>query len=247
MASLNVKGLQQVFGDVSVLTEVNLALASGQTLAILGASGSGKTTLLRLIAGQTPLQAGEIYLDGQALSSLNQRERRIFYLSQEALLFPHLSAFENIAFGLRVRKEKTAFVRQRTAEMLKKLDLVEQAHQLPQALSGGQKQRVAFGRALMVEPRLLLLDEPFAALDNETRARMQQLFREVVQQAGVSSILVTHDQKEALLLGNEFAFLEKGRLHHFPNRNAFVADTRTGVQAELAFWNRLKIENNDKL
>lgn len=248
MANLKIEGLQQSFGDTTILKDVNLELASGKTLAILGASGSGKTTLLRLIGGQETLQAGQIYLDGQPLGSLSQREQRIFYLSQEALLFPHLSAFENIAFGLRARKKKPAVIRQRTGEMLEKLDLVEQADFLPQALSGGQKQRVAFGRALMVAPRLLLLDEPFGALDNETRARMQALFREVVQQVGVSSILVTHDQKEALLLGQQFAFLQTGHLHHYPNRAAFVADARTGVQDELSFWNRLQAKtDNDEL
>lgn len=244
MAALELRELDKSFGRQPLLKKINLSLSTGKTLAILGASGSGKTTLLRLIAGQEPPDAGQILLQGQPLETFPKKAQRIFYLSQEALLFPHLSAFENIAFGLRVRKEKEPIVRQRTLEMLERLELSAQAQQLPEALSGGQKQRVAFGRALMVEPELLLLDEPFGALDNETRARMQAFFKTVVQQSDTTSILVTHDQKEALLLGQQFAFLEKGQLHNYADEAAFVADARTGVKAELDFWKRLQAKTD---
>jgi len=235
---LTVHQLSKSFGADLVLREVSFALAAHQTLAILGRSGCGKTTLLKIIAGLLPGN-GQVRLADQDISRLPPQQRGVVYLYQEALLFPHLNVFENVAFGLRLRKESASIIREKTLQMLDYLDLAEQLHKMPTELSGGQKQRVAFGRALIIRPRLLLLDEPFGALDVETRQQMQGVFKRIAAEQGITSVFVTHDLKEAVLMGDRLGYMEWGKLHIFNTLEEFTADERTGMQQEIDFWKKL--------
>ena len=238
-AYLQVHGLTVELAGHCLLRDVALTLETAQTLSIVGRSGSGKTSLLRALAGLLPLTRGSISLGGRAVETLPAAARGIVYMGQEALLFPHLDVFENIAFGLRMRRQPEASVRAAVQQLLEQLDLLGLARRRPETLSGGQKQRVAFGRALIVAPPLLLLDEPFSNLDPGTRAAMQALVRSQVKAHGVRALLVTHDVKEALLLGDRLALLAAGQLRHYHDRAAFCADPATGAAHEAAFWRAL--------
>ena len=242
MTLLELQHIGVSFGQETVLTDLSLQLKERETLAVLGRSGCGKTTLLKVIAGLINPSVGQILLRKRSMMSLPPQQRGMIYLYQEALLFPHLNVFENVSFGLRLRKESPANVRKRTMDMLEKLDLSAQLDKMPDTLSGGQKQRVAFGRALILHPEVLLLDEPFGNLDVETRQNMQQFFKKVAAEEKISAIFVTHDLKEALLMGDRLAFLSEGQIEVFPNREAFIQDSRTGVKGELEFWKNLNLE-----
>jgi len=236
---LHVDELGVRLGSEAVLRDVSLEVSAGTTLAIIGHSGCGKTTLLRAIAGLLPLSAGRITLGAQRVDAMPPQRRGIVYLNQEPLLFPHLNVFENIAFGLRLRHQSDSIIRERVSELLVQLELDGLARRSPQALSGGQRQRAAFGRALIVAPSLLLLDEPFSSLDPQTRLSMQRLFKEVTHARGITALFVTHDLKESLRMGDRFAMLHGGRLQHYPDRRAFCADPATGVAREASFWGDL--------
>lgn len=244
---LHVDDLGVNLGGQRVLQGVSLAIDTGATLAIIGASGCGKTTLLRAIAGLLPLTAGRIVLGAQRVDVLPPQRRGIVYLNQEPLLFPHLNVFDNIAFGLRLRHRAERTIRKQVEELLMQLELDGLAARPPQALSGGQRQRAAFGRALIVAPSLLLLDEPFSNLDPETRISMQQVFKRLAHARGITALFVTHDLKESLRMGDHFAMLRGGRLQHYANRAAFCADPATGVAREASFWNDLAIGRSPTL
>ena len=235
---LQVDHISKTFGAQQVLQPVSFALRQKQVLSVLGASGSGKTTLLKIIAGLETPDGGLILLAGKDITALPPQQRGIVYLYQEALLFPHLTVAENIGFGLRLRKITNAQIERQVATMLERLELSEEADKMPDQLSGGQKQRVAFGRALIISPRVLLLDEPFAALDSQTRGRMQTLFKEVAADYDITALFVTHDLKEALIMGDEMAVIREGRWTPYSNREAFLQDPATGVREEIKFWNQ---------
>ena len=237
---LQVQAVRKAFGGEGVLHDVSFNVAQHETLGVLGPSGCGKTTLLKIIAGLETADAGAIQLEGQDLTGLPPQDRGVAYLYQEPLLFPHLDVFENIAFGLRLRKLSDDEVSRRVDEMLANLELEAHARKQPDQLSGGQRQRVAFGRAIIIRPRLLLLDEPFGNLDVEIRASMQQLFQHLVHQFEITSLFVTHDLKEAILMGDRLASLRAGRFRTYPDTRAFIADPDAGVMQELAFWDDLK-------
>ncbi|MEM6262909.1 MAG: ABC transporter ATP-binding protein [Bacteroidota bacterium] len=240
MSLLHIHTLSKQFEGESVLSNLEFELAEGEMLSILGRSGSGKTTLMKIIAGLETADAGEVWLDGNNINSVPPHKRNIVYLYQEALLFPHLNVFDNVAFGLRLRKEPEATVSQQTAEMLEAIELADQAEKMPQQLSGGQRQRVAFGRALAINPRVLLLDEPFGALDTETRALMQGFLKKVVKEFRITSLFVTHDLKEALLMGDRIGLMQAGKLNVYASKSDFIDDKQTGVQSELSFWENLR-------
>lgn len=238
MPFLSVKNIAKQFGQTAILKGVSFDMESKQTLAILGRSGCGKTTLLKIMAGLMSGE-GEVWLNGENIHHLPPQARGIVYLYQEALLFPHLSVFENVAFGLRLRKTPLSEVQNQTEKMLVDLGLKDHGRKMPDELSGGQKQRVAFGRALIIQPRLLLLDEPFGALDVETRAQMQFFFQKVSREQGITSIFVTHDLKESLLIGHQWGYMENGHLDIFHSIKSFSDDPRTGVRTEVDFWKKL--------
>jgi len=233
---LTVSNLSKHFSGQPVLRDLSFRLNEGEVLAVLGRSGGGKTTLLKILAGLENPDEGELLADGQNLRLVRPEERQMVYLYQEPLLFPHLTVFENVAFGLRIRRVPRTEADHRVREMLAELDLLDHAQKAPHQLSGGQRQRVSFGRALVIRPRLLLLDEPFGNLDAQTRADMQQLFLRMSQQHQITSIFVTHDSREALTVGTRFAYLDQQGLTSFASVAEFVQDGRTAIRSELAFW-----------
>lgn len=239
-AFLEVTGLSKSFGGEGVLQAVSFRLQPRQVLSVVGRSGGGKTTLLKIIAGLLPAGEGTIRRRGHDITALNAEKRDIVYLYQEPLLFPHLSVFENVAFGLRLRRVAKDEVERDVVHMLQSLDLLEHRDKAPHQLSGGQRQRVSFGRALILAPSLLLLDEPFSSLDTDTRAQMQALFKRVSVEYAITAIFVTHDLKEALILGDRLATLRDGRLHAYDTKAEFIADPEGGVAQEVAFWQSLE-------
>ena len=214
MATLRVAGLAKTFGSNRVLSDVNLAVPSGGLVAILGASGSGKTTLLRLICGFERPDVGTIELDGRVVAAggvhVAAEHRQIGYVAQEGALFPHLSVADNIVFGLPRRMRRS---HQGVAALLELVGLPASfADRPPQALSGGEQQRVALARALAPSPKLVLLDEPFSALDAALRVETREAVAAALAAAKATALLVTHDQAEALSMGHEVAVLREGRL-----------------------------------
>ena len=237
---LNIQHISKSFADNSILHDLSFNLAEKQTLAILGRSGCGKTTLLKIIAGLIEADKGQIEIGGRAVQDLPPQARKAVYLYQEPLLFPHLNVFENVAFGLRLQRESETEIRSKTRQMLENLELTSQVDKMPTTLSGGQRQRVAFGRALIIKPAVLLLDEPFGNLDVETRGNMQQLFKKIAAEFGITAVFVTHDLKESVLMGDQLAFMENGKLDVFEHLEDFIQDPRTGMKAEIEFWKNMK-------
>ena len=233
---LRVHDLAKRHGATSVFADLSLELDAGETLAVIGASGCGKTTLLRIVAGLEQADEGSIHIDGREISHATPQTRGAVYLYQEPLLFPHLDVFENIAFGLRLRATAQRTLQDEVKTMLDMLELGALARRAPASLSGGQRQRVAFGRALIVRPALLLLDEPFSNLDPAARAAMQALCKRMTYAHGSTVLFVTHDLKEALIMGDRYARLADGHYHSYTDRAAFCADPASGVTTELAFW-----------
>ncbi|MBT0607437.1 ABC transporter ATP-binding protein [Aequorivita echinoideorum] len=233
---LEIKNLDKTFGKETVLKNINLSLKKNAVVSLLGASGSGKTTLLKIIAGLEHQNNGEIFLNGKEISNIKPQRRNIVYLYQEALLFPHLNAFENVAFGLRLRKTPEKDVKQKVMQMLEYLGMPNHATKMANQLSGGQRQRISFGRAMIIEPSLLLLDEPFGALDSTTRQKMQELFKELAKTMQLSALFVTHDLKEAIVMGDSIGKIMKGHLKQHSDLREFYEDEESGVKKEVEFW-----------
>ena len=214
MPLLEINDVSVSFGDTEVLSGISLELESKQLLAVLGASGAGKSTLMRLIAGFDSVGGGSIVLDGETLSDTSKtvapEKRTIGIVPQDSALFPHLNVSQNIGFGLSVlSKEAKA---ERVGELLRLIRMEEFASRMPQELSGGQVQRVALARALAPRPKLVLLDEPFSALDAELRGQLREEVRQVLRAEGATAVLVTHDQEEALSLADRVAVLREGKI-----------------------------------
>lgn len=239
MMYLKVENISKAYGKRKVLQNTSLQVPANTTVSILGKSGCGKSTLLKIIAGIEQQDSGNIYLNEENITTKKANRRNIVYLFQEALLFPHLTVFENIAFGLRIRKQSNENIRMKVNTLLEQLEIGGEASKLPDQLSGGQKQRVAFGRALIINPPLILLDEPFSSLDVETRATMQQLYKSIANKYSITALFVTHDLKECLIMGDSIAYMENGNLTVYDNRTAFINDLKTGVKGEINFWNTL--------
>ncbi len=215
-AALAIQGVSKSFGRYPALNDVSLAAADKEFLALLGPSGSGKTTLLRVLAGLETPDAGEVRFGGEDFLALPARRRRVGMVFQHYALFRHMTVAQNIGFGLRVRprRERPApkEVRRRVGDLLSLVQLEGLGGRYPAQLSGGQRQRVALARALAIEPRMLLLDEPFGALDAQVRRDLRRWLRDVHDRAGVTTVFVTHDQEEALDLADRVAILKEGRL-----------------------------------
>ena len=236
---LSVENIKKSFGERTILQSISFGLQQHHTLGILGKSGCGKSTLLKIIAGLEAADSGTVALQEKPINALAAHLRGVIYLFQEPLLFPHLNVSENIAFGLKVRKLPTSDIKNKLAQTLLNLELEAHAKKMPHQISGGQKQRVAFGRALILNPPLLLLDEPFSSLDVETRANMQALYKRIAAEYDITALFVTHDLKEALTMGDQIAYMENGILEVYPSKTAFINDEKTGVRGERDFWSNL--------
>ncbi|MGC1381665.1 MAG: sulfate ABC transporter ATP-binding protein [Candidatus Baltobacteraceae bacterium] len=214
--SIAVRSITKRFGSFVALDDVDLDIPRGQLVALLGPSGSGKTTLLRIIAGLEVADSGSVHFDGEDFSNRTVRERRVGFVFQHYALFRHMTVFENVAFGLRVRpraaRPSPERIRARVGELLDLIQLRNQAERYPSQLSGGQRQRVALARALAVEPSVLLLDEPFGALDAKVRLELRRWLRQLHDEVGVTSVFVTHDQDEALEVADQVAVMNRGRI-----------------------------------
>ncbi|MFZ1388075.1 MAG: sulfate ABC transporter ATP-binding protein [Thiolinea sp.] len=214
--SIQVKNIQKRFSNFKALDDISLDFPTGKLVALLGPSGCGKTTLLRIIAGLETADSGQILLEGSDASNLHVRERQIGFMFQHYALFQHMTVFENVAFGLRVKPKNErpaeATIRQRVTELLELVQLGALAKRYPSQLSGGQRQRIALARALAVNPRVLLLDEPFGALDAKVRKELRRWLRQLHDELHITSIFVTHDQEEALEVADEIVLMNKGQV-----------------------------------
>jgi spermidine/putrescine transport system ATP-binding protein len=230
-------GVSKSYGDIVALQNVSFEIESGQFFSILGPSGCGKTTLLRLVAGFERPDKGKILIDGQDITGLPPNQRPVNTVFQQYALFPHLTVWENIAFGLRVAGRKEPEIKHEVSKMLKLIQLEQCSHKKPDEISGGQKQRVAIARALINKPRVLLLDEPLAALDLKLRQKMLLDLDQIHDEVGITFIFITHDQTEAMAVSDRIAVLHHGtveqigtpiQLYESPKSSfvaAFIGDT----------------------
>lgn len=229
---IRLRDLCMAFDNEQVLDHINLYINDKEFLTLLGPSGCGKTTTLRIIGGFAMPTSGDVLFDGVRINDVPPYKRQINTVFQKYALFPHLNVFENIAFGLRMQKLPEAEIKQRVMEMLETVSLKGFEHRRPEALSGGQQQRVAIARALVNRPKVLLLDEPLAALDLKLRKDMQIELKRIQQQVGITFIYVTHDQEEALTMSDTIVVMDKGSIQQIGTpediynepKNAFVAD-----------------------
>ncbi len=211
-ASIRLRGLSRHFGDVVALDNVDLDIASGEFMTLLGASGSGKSTMLSLIAGFDEPTSGVVEVSGRALNGVPPHKRNIGMVFQNYALFPHMSVADNIAFSLKQRKVPKAEITQRVGEALDVVELTGLERRRPAALSGGQRQRVALARAIVFRPQILLMDEPLAALDKRLREQLQIELKRIHAELGITFVFVTHDQEEALAMSDRIALVHSGRI-----------------------------------
>lgn len=209
---VELKNINKHFGNFKASDNVSFGIEKGKLIGLLGPSGSGKTTILRMIAGLENPDSGEIIIDGKVINNVPASKRGIGFVFQSYALFRYMTVFENIAFGLRVLKKSENEIKERVAELVKLIGLEGLENRYPSQLSGGQRQRVAFARALAPNPQLLLLDEPFAAIDAKVRQELRHWLKEMIAKLGVTSIFVTHDQDEAIEVADEIIITNKGRI-----------------------------------
>ncbi len=254
---VELKNINKNFGDYKASDNVNFGVEKGKLIGLLGPSGSGKTTILRMIAGLEIPDSGDIIIDGVRVNDLAASKRGIGFVFQNYALFRYMTVYDNIAFGLRVQKADKKKIDERVRELIKLIGLEGLEKRYPSQLSGGQRQRVAFARALAPNPQLLLLDEPFAAIDAKVRKELRSWLREMIEKLGVTSIFVTHDQDEAIEVADEIIITNKGRIeqtgtpieiYHNP-KTAFTASffgETTFVDDYSKFHNFEHIENVEK-
>ena len=209
---ISVEGANKCFGDFQALDDVSIEVPDGSLTALLGPSGSGKSTLLRAIAGLETLDSGRVLIDGEDVSKKPTQKREVGFVFQHYAAFKHMTVYENVGFGLKIRKWKKGEVRARVDELLNLVQLPGLADRYPSQLSGGQRQRMALARALAVQPQVLLLDEPFGALDAKVRKDLRTWLRNLHEEMHVTTIFVTHDQEEAMDVAGQLVVMNEGRV-----------------------------------
>lgn len=221
------------FGDFKASDDVSFGINKGKLIGLLGPSGSGKTTLLRMLAGLEHQDSGDIYIDGKLVNDIPANKRGIGFVFQNYALFPYMTVYDNIAYGLKVQKKDKAFIKQRVTELLDLVGLPGLEKRYPSQLSGGQRQRIAFARALAPNPQLLLLDEPFAAIDAKVRKELRTWLREMITKIGITSIFVTHDQDEAIEVADEIVITNQGRVEQVGNPVDIYMNPKTPFVAQF--------------
>lgn len=230
---VELKNINKTFEQYKASDDVSFGIEKGKLIALLGPSGSGKTTILRMIAGLETADSGDIIIDGKVVNDVQPSKRGIGFVFQNYALFRYKTVYENIAFGLKVNKWSKADIKKRVDELIELVGLKGLEKRYPNQLSGGQRQRVAFARALAPNPELLLLDEPFAAIDAKVRQELRSWLREMISKVGITSIFVTHDQEEAIEVADEIIITNKGRIEQIGMPQEIYRQPKTAFVAEF--------------
>ncbi len=239
-SEVTLRDLRRTFGDVVALDSFNLHIERGELISLLGPSGCGKTTALRMVAGLDQPDSGAVLINGADITNLPPSKRDMGMVFQAYSLFPNMTARENVAFGLQVRKRSKHEREKKAQELLELVDLVAQADRYPHQMSGGQQQRVALARALAIEPTVLLLDEPLSALDAKVRTQLRDEIRRVQQEVGITTIFVTHDQEEAMAISDRVGVMYKGNLEQLDAPDLVYSNPATAFVASfVGAMNRL--------
>ncbi len=238
MSKIEIKNLSKSYGNMVVLDDINMEINQGEFISLLGFSGCGKTTLLKTISGLEDIEKGQIIFDNVDVTNAKIKDRNAIIVFQDYSLFPHLTVFENIAYGLKVRKVNKNDINKQVTEMLKFIELSDKKDSYPRELSGGQKQRVSIARSLVVKPSVILLDEPFSGLDSNLKSSMRYFVKNIVKEFNITTIMVTHDKDEALSMSDRVAILINGKMDKliYPNE-IYKNVTSVEVARFLAVFN----------
>lgn len=230
---IELEHISKYFGTFKASDDVNFGIEKGKLVGLLGPSGSGKTTILRMLAGLEKQDEGDVIIDGKNVNALTPDQRKIGFVFQSYALFPYMTVYDNIAYGLKVQKRDKKFIKNRIHELLDLVGLPGVEKRYPNQLSGGQRQRIALARALAPQPEVLLLDEPFAAIDAKVRKELRTWLRETIDKVGITSIFVTHDQDEAIEIADEIIITNKGRIEQVGNPVEIYENPKTPFVAQF--------------
>lgn len=230
---IELEHISKYFGTFKASDDVSFGIEKGKLVGLLGPSGSGKTTILRMLAGLEKQDEGDVIIDGKNVNALTPDQRKIGFVFQSYALFPYMTVYDNIAYGLKVQKRDKGFIKNRVHELLELVGLPGVENRYPNQLSGGQRQRIALARALAPQPEVLLLDEPFAAIDAKVRKELRTWLRETIDKVGITSIFVTHDQDEAIEIADEIIITNKGRIEQVGNPVDIYENPRTPFVAQF--------------
>ncbi len=233
MSYIQFQNIHKSFGSNEVLKDINLSVEQGQLITLLGPSGCGKSTLLRCLAGLEDVTAGQIFLNGENITGKSPKERKMGMVFQQYSLFPNLNVYENIAFGLKMKKVAKDKIDKCVKEMVLMVDLIGKEHEYPYQLSGGQQQRVALARSIATEPQVLLLDEPLSAIDAKLRKELQTRIRQINRQLGITTIFVTHDQDEAMILSDVIHLFHDGKIEQSGKPTDLYTNPKTKFAASF--------------
>ena len=242
---VELKNINKMYNDYKASNDINLGIKKGKLVALLGPSGSGKSTILRMIAGLETPDSGEIVIDGKVVNDVSPSKRGIGFVFQNYALFRYMPVFDNIAFGLKIAKEKKSVIKERVEKLMELVNIKGLGKRYPNQLSGGQRQRVAFARALAPNPEILLLDEPFAAIDAKVRQDLRNWLRETIDKVGITSIFVTHDQEEAIEVADEIIVTNRGRIEQIGTPKEIYTNPKTAFVAKF-MGNPTELENINK-